>query len=420
MYPKLHTGWFRSTQNVMVLGIALMLLILHLVSINQIPHQIYDETYYTLTAQIVLHNSGEEVPAYYFGIDSSSEVFDIVVEHYEDGFFIKRHTPLGSLFIAAGIKLFGDGPFGWRTFPVLFGVASIILFYLICQKLVNVKWVPLIATFIFAFENLNFVISGLAMLDVFSFTFMLAAFLLYLHSKYVSAGVLLALSMLAKMTGVFGFGIIILHWLITRRERKLDGAKFLVAFAGAFVILLPILIYISIGEFRYPWDTVGSMFSFHSGDTYASISDEQLSTLKTSLPWEWLLVPKSIVIWDEPKYEINPSWSLWALIIPSMCYMLYRAVQKRWDSFSLFVLLWFSGIFFSWLAIYLIWDRLMYSFYFYPAIGSVSLASGYMLSQMLSLPSVRNKPAYGWMSAIPVALFLLAHFVMFWLMAPVI
>jgi len=59
-------------------------------------------------------------------------------------------------------------------------------------------FVPVFATFLFAFENLSFSQSGIAMLDVFYVTLMLAGFLFYLRGNYIQCGILMGLSMLCK------------------------------------------------------------------------------------------------------------------------------------------------------------------------------------------------------------------------------
>jgi len=78
-----------------------------------------------------------------------------------------EHPPLGQLLIACGIALFGDNTFGWRFFSMIFGLAGILFFYLICARLGMNERACLITTFFLAFENLTFVQASIAMLDVF-------------------------------------------------------------------------------------------------------------------------------------------------------------------------------------------------------------------------------------------------------------
>ena len=132
-----------------------------------------------------------------------------------EGTLRPEHPPLGKLLIVAGVHLFGDEPVGWRFFPIIFGAAGIVFMYLICRRLNLSKKVSYLATLLMAIENLSFVQGGIAMLDVFSLTFALAAFWLYLKQRYVMSGVVVALSTLAKLSGALAIVVIGLHWFLT-------------------------------------------------------------------------------------------------------------------------------------------------------------------------------------------------------------
>ena len=122
-----------------------------------------------------------------------------------------EHPPLGQLIIASGIKCFGDNPFGWRFFSVLFGIAGVAIFYLICLSLQMKAKYAFIAAFLLSFENLSFVQSGIAMLDVFSLTFMLGSLWLYLHGRYNLAGISAGLATLVKLSGILVLLLIVLQ-----------------------------------------------------------------------------------------------------------------------------------------------------------------------------------------------------------------
>lgn len=107
-----------------------------------------------------------------------SDARTIITEHATNRL---EHPPLAKLIITAGMVIFGDNPFGWRIFSILFGVTNILLLYLICRRLKMSRLASNFAIFLVAFENLNFVQSSVAMLDVFSLTFMLLSFWLYLR-----------------------------------------------------------------------------------------------------------------------------------------------------------------------------------------------------------------------------------------------
>ena len=154
--------------------LVLLVLVLHLAAILRPDAPVFDEQYYVPDARSILQGTGSERI---------------------------EHPPLGKLVITGGITLFGDNPFGWRIMSVLFGLACIVFFYLICRKLTLSKRASFLATFILALENLSFVQAGVAMLDVFSLAFMLLAFWLYLRKQNALAGVSVGLATLVKLTG---------------------------------------------------------------------------------------------------------------------------------------------------------------------------------------------------------------------------
>ena len=216
-------GWFNNKSNVLVVAIILSIMVLHLKNINKPVYMIGDESFYVSEANRVLH--GQPL-------------------------VLLEHPPLGKWIIAAGMFTFGNNAIGWRIFPIIFGTASILLFYLICVTLVRSsfwnkqhppsnkikstpKWfesssfIPVLATFLFAIENTSFILAHLAMLDVFSVTFMLLGFLFYLKSRYLSAGVALGLSLLCKETAIFGILVIIIHWTITHWSDVIDELKYM-------------------------------------------------------------------------------------------------------------------------------------------------------------------------------------------------
>jgi len=322
-----------------------------------------------------------------------------------------EHPPLGKIFIAAGIDIFGDNPFGWRIFSVLFGVAAIILFYLICQKLTTNKYIPLIATFIFAFENQSFIQSSMAMLDVYSLTFMLVSFWLYLRGNYALSGVALALATLAKLSGVFGGFIIVGHWLFTRRYKLWDTLGFLVCAPLAFFMLMPLLDYIAMAEWVFPWDRIEFMRDNLSTLTFSDTDHEALSR-----PWEWITSTRTQWFWYDPTYQSNPNWNLWVFIIPAICYALYGAIKR--NSLCLFTLLWFASTYLSWMAMYFINDRVMFRFYLYPTVGAICLIVGFVLYKIWALSSERESVITKWAIRVPVVSFLITHLVLFILMSP--
>ena len=91
------------------------------------------------------------------------------------------HPPLAKQFIALSIHSFGDGPLGWRYPGVLFGSLAIVAVYL-CGLALFAAQGPAIAASLLAFFNqMLFVQSRIAMLDIFALTFGLFAIAAFMH-----------------------------------------------------------------------------------------------------------------------------------------------------------------------------------------------------------------------------------------------
>lgn len=297
-----------------------------------------------------------------------------------------EHPPLGKLFIALGMLLFGDNPFGWRFFSVIFGSAGIVLFYLICRRLSMSRDSSLFAACLLAVENLSFIQASVAMLDVYSVTLMLASFWLYLRGQYLASGVSIGLSTLAKLSGALGLIAIGLHWLIAGRKRPW---RFLVSMAlapASFLVLMPLLDLAMWHRLTNPISEIKTMLAISISST---LSPDAVQ--KFSRPWEWILKPESLVYWANPHYIGMISPSIWALIIPVVGYLIYRTVKGSQPAH--FGLWWFVSTYLVWIPISLILNRQSYIYYFYPAIGAICIGLAQGLSELSAAGTVRLKKA---------------------------
>lgn len=306
-----------------------------------------------------------------------------------------------------------NDPASWRIPSILFGTIAVMLFYLVCQKLTLHRYVPLIATFIFAFENMNFIQSSVAMLGVFALTPMLAAFLLFLHSRYFASGITLALGALGKLPGALGGGVTLAFWLLAKRRPKRDFPKVLLVAPVAFIVLMPLLDWLATGQLLYPWDRLEFMRDQMSSLKFSNVDDSRLHQ-----PWEWIILPLRMAFWYHPDYDSAVSWTVWGLLIPAMIYALYEVIRNR-DRLCLFALLWIICTYFVWYPIYWITDRVMFIFYFYPTVGAFCLILGLGIARLVTLAQRRRRKWVKWAILIFPAGWMIAHLVIFFWMGPV-
>ncbi|WP_305095607.1 phospholipid carrier-dependent glycosyltransferase [Croceibacterium aestuarii] len=122
-----------------------------------------------------------------------------------------EHPPLGKEIIALGMRLFGDGPFGWRIFPALFGTLGLFagmraLWFASLSRFASIAFGWLVAT-----GFMLLVQSRIAMLDVFMVSFVLIALWALAGAvrenetgrrRLAVAGMCLGLAMAAKWNAV--------------------------------------------------------------------------------------------------------------------------------------------------------------------------------------------------------------------------
>jgi dolichyl-phosphate-mannose-protein mannosyltransferase len=270
----------------------------------------------------------------------------ISVERGTGGTTVASHTAKQTIYV------FTDNAFGWRFFSIIFGTLGIVLFYFICRKL-GFSWkATMIATFLFAFEDMTFLHSGLALLDVYMVTFMLAAVLAYLDGKYILMGVFVALSANCKLAGVLILVAIFIHWAIYRKDKWKSFSLSLVVAAVSFVVFVAFFDFFIKGGFENPITRINSMLS---GTAANQFTVPKLSI--SSRPWTWIYPQFIDPSYNSPfiTYSYNPwyisfiSTTIQILIIPTIGYMIYKAIFSiKKSQVAGLVLLWF-------LATYLVW-----------------------------------------------------------------
>jgi dolichyl-phosphate-mannose--protein O-mannosyl transferase len=179
------------------------------------------------------------------------------------------HPPLAKQMIALSIRGFGDNPFGWRYPATLFGALAIVAVYFCGLALFKTQEPAVAAALIAFFNQMLFVQSRIAMLDIFALAFGLfgiAAFMqgyrqLWPHRWFALAGLAFGLSAACKWGGLFPLAVCIAIIATVRlmqgwRTQFADGNANdwyrpelwpdfrLVHFAACFVVL-PSVVYLA-------------------------------------------------------------------------------------------------------------------------------------------------------------------------------
>src|SRR6266508_1894909 len=93
------------------------------------------------------------------------------------------HPPLGKWLIGVSIRIFGYRPGGWRVAPLVAGILTVALLYILARKLLGSTTGASIAAGLLAIDFLHLVQSRTAMLDVFVPLFVVAAFLCSVYDR---------------------------------------------------------------------------------------------------------------------------------------------------------------------------------------------------------------------------------------------
>ncbi|NOJ80400.1 glycosyltransferase family 39 protein [Myxococcus xanthus] len=192
----------------------------------------------------------------------------------------EEHPPLAKALIALSIQMFGDRGFGWRLPSVLFGSFTLALVYLLTRRFTDDR-VALLAAFLLGFENLWFVHSSIAMLDIPAFFFAALGVYLFTGQRWWLSGLALGIGMLAKGVVAMVF-IALVFYVLVSQERWLSKAALKVTARIGFSVGIPAALSFLVGlgiydvvyqAFPSPLHHIASMANYHQTIGSPGMSD---------------------------------------------------------------------------------------------------------------------------------------------------
>jgi dolichyl-phosphate-mannose--protein O-mannosyl transferase len=163
---------------------------------------VFDETYYVPDAWSILHHGVEWSHPKNVNsllVNGSTHVLTTPGEYV-------AHPPLGKAMIAVGEWMFGLTPFGWRFSAALVGTLAILLIARIVRRMTRSNLLGCVAGLLMALDGLEFVLSRVAILDIFVMFWVLAAFGMLVLDRDASRARLAALTDLAPASELAGGG----------------------------------------------------------------------------------------------------------------------------------------------------------------------------------------------------------------------
>jgi len=206
--------------------------------------------------------------------------------------FETTHPPLGKVFIAASVRVFGMTPFAWRLPGTLFGILMIPLLYAFARQILKSNKWGLFAAFIFTFDFMLFSQTRLATIDTYVTFFVLAMyFFMYLYTRGIRhnslarslvllglCGGMMGLAIASKWQGVYGaLGLPFLFFPALYRLYLHDFRQAKITFFACFglFVALPLFIYVLSyipfvyasggGGLRTIWENQTLMLGYHTG-----------------------------------------------------------------------------------------------------------------------------------------------------------
>lgn len=335
---------------------------------------IFDETYYVQDTRVLLGRAvgSEGLPGVCLsGGDPNSE-----------------HPPLAKLIMMAGMDYFQESPYGWRLPSILLGILSVQCIYGIVRALGGSLGQARLSAFLLAFDNLFWVHSRIATLDIYLVSFMLLGTWLYLTRRFEMSGIAFGVATLCKINGVLGVGAIFLYELArsyTKGDRERHGW---IPFSIMVVFYL-LFSFLALGamdcywtEFRDPYLHVQHIFKYAATLT-RPIGVTPQGAESTPLMW-WLnkkafdYFSLDVSIGDIKLQEIAFRGEMNAYFLALAPLALLHSVReaRKGNRLALLILCLFVSNYGAILLTWLKTRRICYIYYMLPSMGALACAVG--------------------------------------------
>jgi dolichyl-phosphate-mannose-protein mannosyltransferase len=297
---------------------------------------------------------------------------------------VRQHPPLGKLMIAGGMRLLGDTPAGWRLAGAICGSVTLVAIFLWGYLLLGNIELALTAAILTLLNNFLYVMSRVAMLDVFYFMFVMLGILTFTLAVMVrdlrpigrrvlmlSTGVMLGAGAACKWNAVVFLGCIAvisayLYWRNSCKAPEIGIATLV----GALSIV-PVLIYCVC--FLPLFADIGIQFSLRA------------LAAENRFIWQWHRAaagnPALNVRWYEWFFRSSPERGLSYLMgnfvvmwlgVPAVLYCAWRALKERTGALAeILIVTLYSANIIQWLVIP---QKSTCYYYYYPSAMVLGIA----------------------------------------------
>jgi dolichyl-phosphate-mannose--protein O-mannosyl transferase len=159
------TGW------VVTLAITAIAFVIRLVNLGYPNKLVFDETYYAKDGYSLLQHGYERG----WKPDANAKIVAGNLDAMQDTASFIVHPPVGKWLIAGGEQLFGMNSFGWRFAALVFGSLLILVTIRLVRRVSRSTLIGGLAGLLLTFDGLAFMMSRIALLDIFLAFFLIAA-----------------------------------------------------------------------------------------------------------------------------------------------------------------------------------------------------------------------------------------------------
>ncbi len=349
------------------------------------PSYYFDEVYFAFTAEEIA--KGSDTP---WGVGGNAP----------KGFAYEwSHPPLGKELSALGTLIFGDNPFGWRFFQALFGGSGTLIVYLLGKELFNSKRIGLFAAFLITFESFVFVLSRIAMVDIFIMVFALLASLVFvLYAKkekwyyLLLTGVFCGLAASVKWSGVLTLGFLgplslivaFHHKRITVKDSSIWSVALgiLPKLALAFIIIPAAVYFLTYLPLFFHNHTWGDLIELQKQMYYYHKSLKATHPYESSW-WQWLFLIRPVYLYlgtqgDKTAtiYALGNPF-IWWTGVGFLLYSLIEVARKE----GLILYFPILSVFAYWIP-WSLSPRITFMYHFLPSLPFMLIISAYFLNML--------------------------------------
>jgi dolichyl-phosphate-mannose-protein mannosyltransferase len=385
-----------------------------------------------------------ETPSYYNGMYFDELYHARTAFEHINGLkpYENTHPPLGKVFIAGGVLLFGMNPLGWRIVGALFGVLMVPAMYWLGRRLFKSTFAASAVCLIFTFDLMHFAQTRIATIDSYPvFFIMLMYYFMYKYTRMsfyrqplkqtlrplAMSGIMFGIGCATKWIAVYsgiGLAVLFFHSLYRRYvEHKYavanlspddgDGAAAAindfrkntiktVLWCGLFFVVIPVLIYIG-SYFPYylcaekPYDFNGMlklqeyMYNYHSAldatHPYQSAWYEWPLMIRPMYWFSGRYVPEGMISGITTMGNPIVWWTGCAAIIAMLVVMAKGRGKRDYNAF--FITVGFLSQFVPWILV----SRCVFIYHYFASVPFIVLATVYFMDRLIKSKPERKKYA---------------------------